>query len=179
MTTKSRLLVLIGVLALCASDVLGQEIDEQQEFKKARVAFSIGQGYIPQADNNSSNFLILPTIGLDFQYRMNEKWGVSLKSDIEIANYLVEDNDENKLERENPLIVSIPVTYSPWENGFSFFMGPGIEIEENENFFILRLGVGKEFELGNEWDFSPEFIYDLKNGSINSFTIAFGVGKKF
>jgi len=41
------------------------------------------------------------------------------------------------------------------------------------------MGIGYEFELGKHWDFSPEFVYDLKNGHINSLTIAFGVGKRF
>jgi len=57
--------------------------------------------------------------------------------------------------------------------------GPGIEIEKEENFSVIRLGVGYEFEIGNSWDFEPEFIYDLKNEHLNSFTIAFGIGKRF
>jgi hypothetical protein len=43
----------------------------------------------------------------------------------------------------------------------------------------LRLGVGSEFELGNHLDFLPELIYDLKNGHINTLTLALGVGKRF
>lgn len=30
----------------------------------------------------------------------------------------------------------------------------------------------------NNWDFAPEIVYDLKNGYINSYTMAFGIGKK-
>jgi len=39
--------------------------------------------------------------------------------------------------------------------------------------------VGSEFEIGNDWDFSPELIYDLKDSHINSLTLALGVGKRF
>jgi hypothetical protein len=158
-----------------------QEENGSEEFKHFRVAFGIGQGYISQADSNNSNFLVIPTIGLEIQYWFNPKWGLALKSDLEITNYLVEKENGtgNQIERENPFIISLPVLFSPWENGWSFLVGPGIEIEEKENFSIVRLGVSHEFEIGNDWDFAPEFIYDLKNGNINAFTIAIGVGKRF
>jgi len=77
------------------------------------------------------------------------------------------------------LIVTLPILFSPWKNKLIFMAGPGMEFEKHENFSIIRLGVIYELPLGKEWDFSPEFVYDLKNQNINSFTIAFGVGKKF
>jgi len=60
-----------------------------------------------------------------------------------------------------------------------FISGPGIEIDSHANFYVIRVGVGSEFEIGNDWDFSPELIYDLKDGHINSLTLALGVGKRF
>jgi len=154
---------------------------ESEAFNHFRIAFAIGQGYIAQADSNSTNFLVIPTIGLDIQYWFNQKWGIALKSDLEITNYLVEKEHEtgNQIERKNPFIITLPVLFKPWENGWSFLLGPGIEIEEEENFSIFRFGTGYEFEIGNEWDFTPEFIYDLKNENISAFTMAIGVGKRF
>ena len=32
---------------------------------------------------------------------------------------------------------------------------------------------------GNHWDFAPEISYNLKDGHINSLTLAIGVGKRF
>jgi len=179
--TKNILLALIIVISNY-TDILAQEVNKgQQEFNHFRLAFTIGHGYIPQANSNNPNFLIIPTIGLEFQYWFNQKWGISLKNDLEIANYTVEIEDDagNKVVRENPLIISMPILFSPWENGITFIAGPGVEIEESENFSVFRLGIAYEFEFGNKWDFEPEVIYDLKNGRINSFTIAFGVGKRF
>ena len=175
-----QVLILIIVIAN-GHYIIAQEHHETEEFKHFVAAFSIGHGFIPQANSSNSSFVIIPTVGLDFQYWLNPKWGIALKSDLEIANYTVEGDDalETEIFRETPIIISIPIFYSPWDNELRFMAGPGIEFEENENFSILRLGVGYEFELGNDWGFSPEFIYDLKSGTINSFTIAFGVGKRF
>jgi len=58
-----------------------------------------------------------------------------------------------------------------------FISGPRIEIDSHANFYVIRVGVGSE--IGNDWDFSPELIYDLKYGHINSLILALGVGKRF
>jgi outer membrane protein with beta-barrel domain len=173
--------IIFLIFTLSFGFISAQEEYESEEFKHFRVAFGIGQGYISQADSKNSKFLIIPTIGLDLQYWFNQKWGIALKSDLEITNYLVEKEHEtgDQIERENPFIITLPVLFSPWENGWSFLVGPGIESEKKENFSILRLGVGHEFEIANEWDFAPEFFYDLKDGSISAFTVAIGVGKRF
>lgn len=173
---------LVLILSYNASSQEEHTIEyNEHEFKSFRVAFAIGHGYIPAANPNGENFLIIPTLGLDFQYWLNKKWGISLKSDLEISNYLVTDksNVQVFVERENPFIVSLPILFNPWDNGLTFLAGPGIELEEHENFTIFRIGMGYEFEMAKHWDFEPEILYDLKDGHINSFTISFGVGKRF
>lgn len=179
-TTTLSLAMFFMITTIFAQEYQHTEIHEHQ-FKNFRVAFEIGHGYIPSANPEGKNFLIIPTLGLELQYWFNKKWGIALKGDLEISNYAVEDKaDKNKfVERENPLIFAIPLLISPWDNGLTFLAGPGIELEEHENFSVFRMGVGYEFEFGKHWDFSPEFVYDLKNSQINSFTIAFGVGKRF
>ena len=149
--------------------------------KHFRAAIGIGHGHIPTASNEENNFLVLPIWGLDLQYWFNEKWAIGFKGDVEIAIYIIEDKDkESHLERENPIILTTPLFFSPWENnGWVFFLGQGVELEGDHNFFVLRSGVGYEVHLPNNWDVSPEFIYDIKGGYVNSFTIAIGIGNKF
>jgi len=103
--------------------------------------------------------------------------GLSLKNDIEIAKYTIDNSADpsDDIERINPVIISIPVLFSPWENGLTFLLGSGIELEGHQNFSVFRFGLGYEFEVGNHWDFA----YDLKDGHINALTIAIGVGKRF
>lgn len=155
--------------------------DDKHEFKHFRIAMSIGHGYIPTATKQDASFLVLPTWGVDFQYWRNEKWAIGFKGDLEIANYIIDDKDnENQLERESPLILTTPIFYSPWEeNGVVFLMGPGVELEGDHDFFVVRMGVGYEMHLPRNWDVAPEVIYDLKGGYVNSFTLAIGIGRRF
>lgn len=182
--TFTQLFIVI-IFGLSIISVQGQTHDEHNtnptEFKHFRAAIAIGHGHIPTASKEGTSFLVLPSWGVDLQYWFNEKWAFGFKGDLEIANYIIEDKEgKNQLERENPIILTTPVFYSPWEqNGWVFFMGPGVELEGDHNFFIWRTGVSYEIHLPKAWDFAPEIIYDLKGGYVNSFTIAFGVGKKF
>lgn len=157
-------------------------IEEKHQFKRFRISMNIGHCYIPKAQfSNDEQLVVLPTWGLDFQYWFSEKIGIGLKNDIENASYRVRyrSNSSDLLFRERPVIVSIPVFYKPWNNGLAFMLGPGIELEENSNLFVLRVGVSYDFELGRHWDFAPEIVYDHKGTSIDAFTIAMGVGKRF
>lgn len=179
-TIKKNLLLLTLCFALPLS-LMAQE-KENEEFRKFRLGLSLGHGYIPEASpTNDESVLILPTVGFELQYWFNEKWGLASKNDLEIAKYTVEhtEADNEELVRENPIIFALPVLYSPWDNELCFMLGPGIELESEENFYILRLGVSYEFEIGSGFDFSPELVYDLKDGLINSFTLAIGVGYRF
>ena len=175
-------ILLVLIIVAITSNTYGQSHDvshdSEHEFKKFRMAVNLGHAYIPTASVADNKFLIIPVWGLDFQYWVNEKWGVALKNDIEIAKYTINKDDSEQL-RENPVIISLPVLYSPWDNGLTFMLGPGIELEGHKNFSIFRFGLGYEFEFGNHWDFAPEVVYDLKDGHINSLTIAIGVGKRF
>lgn len=155
-------------------------LEEKHTFRHFRISISMGQAYIPQAQSVDAKFVVLPTLGLDFQYWISTKWGIGLKNDIELARYFVKNGEGGSvIDRNDPLIIALPALFSPWKRNFTFILGPGIELEPHQNFLVIRCGVGSHFEVGNHWDFAPEFIYDLKNGSINSFTVAIGIGKRF
>lgn len=154
--------------------------EESHEFKRHRVALIIGHGHVFGAEDTSSGQSIatIPTWGFDYQYWINDKFGVSLKSDIEIMDYVITIDHDTQVERSNPVIVSTVFLYHP-AKGWNFLAGPGIEFEENHNLFVIRVGMGYEFELPGHWDFAPELVFDLKDGSVGSFTWGIGVGKRF
>ncbi len=179
MKIKTLIISLLLILTFQFAIAQNEHEDAHHDFKHFRVAALIGHAFSPEANTDTSSFLLIPTYGLDIQYWFNHKWGIALKNDLEIAEYSVEDSSKN-IERQFPFIMALPVLFSPWERShFTFIAGPGIEIESHKNFSVMRLGVGSEFEIGNHWDFSPEIIYDLKNGHINTLTLALGVGKRF
>ena len=134
----------ILVLIFLTSQIYGQSQDEivnhEHEFRSFRIAVNLGHGYIPSATTADNKFLVLPVWGLDFQYWFNPKWGIALKNDVEIANYFIEvtGNSSENLERENPVIISLPLLFSPWDNHLTFLVGPGIELDSGHNFPIRR-----------------------------------------
>ena len=181
---KGSTIFLLLLFSLLFGTLEGQSHDteHEHEFKKVRVAIAIGHAYIPSADLGSdAKVTIIPTWGVDLQYWFNPQFGIALKSDLEIANYTVKYNPEDSgtLFRKTPLILSLPALFSPWDNGLTFLLGPGMEFEKKKDLFVLRAGVGYEVELNKHWDFAPELVYDFKGGHINSLTLAITVGKRF
>ena len=93
-------------------------------------------------------------------------------------DYIINSGETNQVAQSNPLIALTVFLYHPSKD-WNFLAGTGVEFDENHNFFVMRIGMGYEFELLGHWDFAPEIVYDLKDGHINSLTIAIGVGKRF
>ncbi len=186
MVSNLPLKIIYGFLILTYSTGFAQENENSHEgepdshdFKHNRVAVILGHGHVFGAvKTDGANLITIPTWGIDYQYWINQKFGVGLKGDIEIMEYVVETEEEIQLTRTNPFIISTVFLYNPFTRGY-FLMGPGIEFEENHNFFIIRFGAGYEFEIPGHWDFSPEILFDLKEGHIGSFTWGIGVGKRF
>ena len=57
--------------------------------------------------------------------------------------------------------------------------GPGIELEKEENFYVVRTGLEYELELGSHWDVSPTIFYDSRIDAYDTFSIGIGIGKHF
>jgi hypothetical protein len=62
---------------------------------------------------------------------------------------------------------------------WSWWPGPGYELESTESFFLFRAGLEYEFEITHHWDISPAFIYDSRLGAYDTWTVALGIGKRF
>ena len=142
-----------------------------------RAAILIGHTFIPMGP--APDRLAVPSWGLDLEYWFNHKWGAGLHNDLEIETFLVEhEGHEEVLTREYPMVITLDVLYKPWKE-LVILLGPGLELEPNEDFFLIRAGVEYEFELGHGWDLSPTFFYDTRQDAYDTWTIALGVGKRF
>jgi len=145
-------------------------------FRPFRVAVLIGHTFIPA--RHSSERLIIPSWGLDLEYWFNPKWGLGLHNDIELQSFLIEKGEDEIIEREYPLVLTLDALYRPWK-GLVLQFGPGYELETTESFFLVRTGVEYEFELPGHWDISPSFFYDTRDRLYDTWSIALGVGKRF
>jgi len=101
------------------------------------------------------------TIGIDFEYRMNQLLGIG-----SVVEYALGELDATTV---------LAVADIHLHGGWVMQLGPGFEHREGEEVFVSRVGLLYEFE----WDhftFSPQLHWDYHDGEKNAVVagIAFG-----
>lgn len=148
----------------------------EETFKNFRVALLIGHTSVPSG--NGREHLFIPSWGVDLEYWFNRHWGLGFHNDMELHTFVIEENHEEYLEREYPLVVTFDLLARPWKE-LVLLAGPGYEIEKNEDFKLFRFGIEYEFEIPGHWDISPVVFYDTRFDAFDTWSIALGVGKRF
>jgi len=173
-------LVFIYLLMGFSLGLKAQHEEEHEEFKHHRVALFMGNSHIPAGDPaiGRTGTIIVPTWGLDYEFWFNHQLALGWYSDIEIQSYVINSDNHQDLEREYPIITSVVLVYVPWKT-LSIYVGPGLEIERNESFFVTKIGVEYGIELPNHWDLAPGISYDNKEGEFDAWSFGFSIGKKF
>ncbi|MGA9270469.1 MAG: hypothetical protein WBV45_07595 [Lutimonas sp.] len=159
--------------------VLAQD-DDREELKHHHLILTIGHSHIPSGSSvgGGNDLILIPTWGFSYEYIFSERLALGLKSDLEVSNYIITDENDAEVERENPFSTSLILSYNPIE-GLGIFTGPGVEFEKEENYFIYTIGISYEFEIGNYWDLSPELGYEIKGGHTGAISFGLSVGKRF
>jgi hypothetical protein len=155
---------------------LAQHAPHEKSFPHFRIAALIGHTHVPAIEDKASMFI--PSWGLDLEYWFNDAWAIGMHNDIELQTFLIQRDAEETLERDYPIVLTLDAIYRPWK-GLVFQLGPGIELEKTEDFFLIRAGAEYEFELGHHWDLCPMLFYDNRFNANDTWTIALGVGKRF
>ena len=73
-------------------------------------------------------------------------------------------------------VLCVPFFLHPYA-GWAAWLAPGVEIEEEENNFLFRVGLGYEFEVSPRWSVAPEINVDFTNGNTKlayGFTLSWG-----
>lgn len=175
----------IALLLLLSAPLIGQQSRQSRDHEPAheqahephfRIAAFLSHTFISGVVPGTR--LAIPSYGLDLEYWPSHKLGIGLHSDLELENFVVEREHQEVLEREYPVVASLDVLYRPWQ-GLVFQVGPGVEIDRNQHFFLFRLGMEYEVELGHHWDLYPTAFYDARADAFSSFSIGLGVGKRF
>lgn len=179
------LFLLFQMSILSAQDKDGHHEGESEEkeehtFRNQRkniVLFSFGYTFIPEEaelNNNESNGVFIPSFGLDYKRRLNEKWALSLFLDYELERYLLIDKE---LKRERAFIAAIGGSYELLE-GLGLFAGVGREFEKNENLTVIRGGLEYGFDLGENWILVSSLFYDWKE-KYHTYSFSLGISRKF
>jgi len=170
-------LILIFILTGLLSPMFGQENEEEKEkFRRHTLTLFTGYTLIPESvstessehekstlseDGKTKKVLIVPTLGLDYDYKFSEKIAIGLQNDIELSSYYVEKDHEEVLEREYAFVSALVFIWEPipW---LALFAGPGYEFEQHEGLLVGKIGADfiKRFE--NDWGVAATLSVDIK-----------------
>jgi len=89
-------------------------------------------------------------VGISHEYRLHRYLGVG-----GFAEYAAGSFDK--------WIFGVPIYVHPWRE-LRLLVAPGLEHEHGEQEFLLRAGVGYEFELSEHWRLAPEVSVDFVDG---------------
>jgi hypothetical protein len=172
---RASILVLM-IVFMSYSRIYAQEEDSTHHEEKHLIALSLGYTYIPEggeAHHAEATGVFVPSIGLDYFFRIHQRWEIGMMADAELGEYVIVHKE---LNRENAFVV-VGAGAFKITNHWNVIGGAGIEIEKNENLAVLRLGTDYSFSLGKGWILAPGFFYDMKEGYDTwSFAIALGKG---
>lgn len=168
----------ILTIILILSYFLNTAQEHQHEFKHFRISPVLSHTYIPMATINGNTTVIIPSLGLDLEYWFSEKWGFGFHNDLELLTFEIEKNNQLLVEKEFPVVITLDALWKFYKKWVLVF-GTGIELEKNENLFIVRTGVEYEIEFGNHWDVAPTVFYDYRSNNFGTWSIGIGIGKRF
>ena len=170
---KKSLLILFLIFSV-SNTISAQESKKEN---KHLITVAIGYSYIPKGASHgeeSADGVFIPSLGLDYFYKISPKWEIGLMTDFEFGEYVIFDKD---LNRKNAIVVTAIASYSLTES-INLFAGGGIEFEESHNLGIVRVGGEYAFNLNKGWIIAPGFFYDFKEG-YDSWSLSLAFGKEF
>jgi hypothetical protein len=128
-------------------------------------------------NNEGIDNVIIPSWGLDIEYWFNNKWGLGLHNDVEIETFIIKNSENEEIQRVNPLVFTIDALYQ-FGNGFVVTLGPGVELEREESFYLMRVGIEYEKDINKKFYLLPNFFLDQRFDGYNTWTIGLGIGMR-
>jgi len=202
-----RQLIFALVLLISSNSLFSQEIEqeakeasevstkfekhhkESEEETHHSVSFVIGHAHISTAvkDGKDNKWLTIPSFGLHYTYKLDEKWGIGLQTELLLEEFEIaassslENGGEleiETIERNRPFSVTL-MGYYKLHHHLILMLGGGGEFSKEENFALVRLGVDIPIIEKYGWEAFGTFSYDINIDAYNSFNLGFGIAKLF
>jgi hypothetical protein len=126
-------------------------------------------------NNQGLDNVFVPSWGLDIEYWFNSKWGIGFHNDVEIETFVIKNSENDEIERVNPLVFTIDALYQ-FGNGFVITLGPGIELERQESYYLMRVGIEYEKDISKSLYLLPNLFLDQRLDGYNTWNIGLGIG---
>jgi len=179
MTNRFILFLLILFPSLALAQEEGHHVSGNRNKSFHSLTFVMAYAFVPNSfANNTNDILIVPVFGLNYDYQINKIWGLGFHTDIVLQQFKIEKhNSEDEVVRENPVSFAAVLFFKP-HHSWKILGGYGVEMEKNENFQLIRIGVEYGIELPKEWELNFTFENDLKINSYYSTLLGIGFTKK-
>jgi hypothetical protein len=174
--SKSIHLMLSMLLLLSAGAALAQEKEEEEFKPKIRGAIMMANSHIPKAFEGEKKVTVIPTWGFDVDYFFHPRWSVALQGDIKLQSFEIEEKN-GSLERSFPVALATVLHYHALRH-WSFYIGPGYELESHENFFLVRAGTEYSFEITEDFEIALNLLYENKDEVYDTWTFGIAFNKK-
>ncbi len=146
---------------------------ENELTQKHMLGANFGFTFIPlgsRTGTSDASGVFTKTVGIDYFYHFHPRWGAGFMGVYEIDHYVVTDD---QVEVENAVILTLVGMYSATRH-LDFFLGGGVELEQNDNLAVLRLGTQYSIDVGKHWALVPKLHFDFKeNYNTWSFAVSF------
>ena len=150
---------------------------EHEEAPRHRVAIFTGNTWVPQSGHDGAidGWIAAPTIGVDYAFRLSERFGIMSINDFQIDQYVIEREDGSELERERLFVTSLVLV---WEaiHAVRLFAGPGVETDKHETLGLVKVGAEWEFLQAHPWDVALNVAWDIK-GEYDAIAVGLSVGR--
>ena len=153
-----------------------QEASTDSHVQKIRGAIMMANTHVPNAVEGGRFVAVMPTWGFDVDYYFHPRWSVALQGDIMLQSFEVEDG-ESVLKRTNPFALAIVMHYHALKH-WSFFIGPGYEIESHKNLFLVKSGTEYSFEISENFEIGLNLMYVNKETVYDNWVFGVAFNKK-
>jgi hypothetical protein len=138
-----------------------------------RLAFGLGHTSVSEGQvDGETQWLPLASWSLNYDYWLSDKWAIGLQNDWILETFLVEHNNEEIIERKNPIAV-VPVGMYKFGKRWTGLLGAGVEFSKGHNLGLTRLGIEYGWHLPGNREAGVAVVWDNKWNYYNSWGIAF------
>lgn len=173
-TLKIIIVLLLAMVVQVNAQEHNEHIHKQADGSGFRIAGVIGHTLV---NNEGMDNVFVPSWGLDFEYWFNHSWGIGLHNDIEIETFIIRTSSGEEIERVNPLVLTLDALYQ-FGGGFVVTLGPGVELEKDESFYLMRVGIEYEKDITDSFYLLPNLFLDQRFDGYNTWNIGLGIGLK-
>jgi hypothetical protein len=132
--------------------------EEVVHYDKIRGGIMMANSHIPQVTEEQKSIAIIPTWGIEIDYRFHKRWCVGFETDIKLQSYDINDNGVELL-RKYPISTALVLHYFPISK-FSFYTGFGQEYASQESLLLLKFGAEYNFEISERFEIGLNLVYE-------------------